>query len=639
MRGALYLVLGKKTLSSILALLVFIWTGSALVEASAEASPVPACPIIEVSDVVPGMRGIAKTVFHGTQPEDFDVEVIAVLDGAGKPNDLVLIRVSGPAIEDAGGIAEGMSGSPVYVDGKLLGAIAYVFSGSDHFMGMVTPISHMLRILSYPDAASAPRTMEGGLANRAWPGEVPTAAATPMSVSGLSGRSLERLSRSLNKYGLTVRPQLSTVARGDWDLSGSSSVENPRALGGETPDIVPGSAIGVQLARGDVEITAFGTVTYVDGDAFLAFGHPILGKGSSALAACSASVHAIIKSDSAPFKVLASGAPVGVVTQDRLSGVGGKLGRADAYVPVSIGVVDCETSRNRRVSVSVAPEESLIAEIFGVAALEAMDGATDRIGPGTATVSMKLKVAGRDTIERKNVFFSSSDVAGTSVGEAYNILWLIANNAAEKADVEEIELYAEIEPVRRTAMIESVKVMEESVRPGDTVTVLVTLRQHRGDRITKTMSVVVPEDAPGGIMSMCVRGGNVSIFDEGDYGSDLASLEEMLYIELDDIIADFASRPCGNELVLELEPYLFDDGEHGWTEPDSPEPQVDGLRERNLKEKEQKAPASGGAEGEPSDRPAMVRMETDWVIEGMRWVTVDVETQDQEVESFHQAEI
>lgn len=140
-------------------------------------------------------------------------------------------------------------------------------------------------------------------------------------------------------------------------------------------------------------------------------------------------------------------------------------------------------------------------------------------------------------------------------------------------------------------------------------------------------------------MSMCVRGGNVSIFDEGDYGSDLASLEEMLYIELDDIIADFASRPCGNELVLELEPYLFDDGEHGWTEPDSPEPQVDGLRERNLKEKEQKAPASGGAEGEPSDRPAMVRMETDWVIEGMRWVTVDVETQDQEVESFHQAEI
>jgi hypothetical protein len=630
------LVLGKKLLSSILALLVFTWTGSALMEMSAEASPVPACPIIEVSDVVPGMRGIGKTVFRGTQPEDFDVEVIAVLDGAGKPNDLILIRVSGPAIEDAGGIAEGMSGSPVYVDGKLLGAIAYVFSGSDHFMGMVTPISDMLRILSYPDTAGAPRASEGGLGNQAWLGKVPTAAATPMSVSGLSGRSLERLSRSLEKYGLTVRHRLSTGAKGNWGLFGSSSEESSQTLGA---DIVPGSAIGVQLARGDIEVTAFGTVTYVDGDVFLAFGHPVLGKGSSALAACSASVYGIIKSDSAPFKVLGSGTPVGVVTQDRLSGVGGKLGQADTYVPVSIGVVDCETNRNKMVSVSIAPEESLIAEIFGVAALEAMDGATDRVGPGTATVSLKMKVAGRDRIERQNIFFSSSDVSGTSIGEAYDMLWLIANNAAEKADIEDIELHAEIEPVRRTARIESVKVMEKSVRPGDTVTVLVTLRQHRGDRVTKTMSIVVPEDAPGGILSMCVRGGNVSIFDEGDYGSDPASLEEMLYIELDDMIANLTSRPCGNELVLELEPYLFDDDESGWAEPENPEAQLGGLRDRSSKEKESKAPVAGGAGVEPSDRPTMVRMETDWVIEGMRWVTVDVETPDQEIEGFHQAEV
>jgi hypothetical protein len=211
MRGALCLVLGKKILSSILALLVFMWTGSVLTEMSAEASPVPACPIIEVRDVVPGMRGTGKTVFHGTQPEDFDVEVIAVLDGAGKLSDLILIRVSGPAIEDAGGIAEGMSGSPVYVDGKLMGAIAYVFSGSDHFMGMVTPISDMLKILSYPDAVSASHAMGRRLSNQARLDEIRTAAATPVTVSGLSGRSLERLSRSLEEYGLTVRPAPTSI--------------------------------------------------------------------------------------------------------------------------------------------------------------------------------------------------------------------------------------------------------------------------------------------------------------------------------------------------------------------------------------------------------------------------------------------
>ena len=639
MRGALCLVLGKKILSSILALLVFMWTGSVLTEMSAEASPVPACPIIEVSDVVPGMRGTGKTVFHGTQPEDFDVEVIAVLDGAGKLSDLILIRVSGPAIEDAGGIAEGMSGSPVYVDGKLMGAIAYVFSGSDHFMGMVTPISDMLKILSYPDAVSASDAMGRRLTNQARLDEIRTAAATPVTVSGLSGRSLERLSRSLEEYGLTVRPRFLVAGRGGWGSSGSSSVQDPCAPGRDTPDMVPGSAIGVQLVRGDIEATAFGTVTYVDGDAFLAFGHPILSKGSSALAACSASVHSIIKSDSAPFKILASGVPVGVITQDRLNGVSGQLGKTDAYVPVSIGVEDRETGRNKRISVSIVPEESLIAEMFGVAALAAVDGVTDRVGPGTATVSMKLKVAGRDRVERKNVFFSSSDVAGTSVGEAYDMLWLVANNATEKADIEEIELYAEIEPVRRTAMIEDVKVMEESVRPGDTVTVSVTLRQHRGDRITRMMSIVVPEDAPGGVLSLCVRGGNVSIFDDGDYGFDSASLEDMLYVELDDMIANFTSRPCGNEIVLELEPYLFNDGEYGWAETEDPEPQVDGLRGRGSKEKELKAPVAGGAEGGPSDRPAMVRMETDWVVEGMRWVTIDVETPDQGVESFYPSEI
>ncbi|MDD3599970.1 MAG: hypothetical protein PHS55_07645, partial [Firmicutes bacterium] len=311
----------------------------------------------------------------------------------------------------------------------------------------------------------------------------------------------------------------------------------------------------------------------------------------------------------------------------------------DAYVPVSIGVEDRETGRSKRISVSIVPEESLIAEMFGVAALAAVDGVTDRVGPGTATVSMKLKVAGRDRVERKNVFFSSSDVAGTSVGEAYDMLWLVANNATEKADIEEIELYAEIEPIRRTAMIEDVKVMEESVRPGDTVTVSVTLRQHRGDRITRMMSIVVPEDAPGGVLSLCVRGGNVSIFDDGDYGFDSASLEDMLYVELDDMIANFTSRPCGNEIVLELEPYLFNDGEYGWAETEDPEPQVDGLRGRGSKEKELKAPVAGGAEGGPSDRPAMVRMETDWVVEGMRWVTIDVETPDQGVESFYPAEI
>ena len=617
-----------------------MWTSSTLVDTPIEASVALACPIMEVGDIEPGMKGTGKTVFHGTEPEDFDVEVIAVLKGAGKLSDLVLIRASGQAIEAAGGIAEGMSGSPVYIDGRLLGAISYVFAGSDHFMGMVTPISDMLRILSYPDSTGA-SLVKGtvGMTDRLWLDGALNAAVTPVSVSGLSGRSLERISQSLQQYGLTVRPSVSVgSAKGRISVGSNSTVPSGVPDRG-IPHIVPGSTVGVQLAKGDVDITAFGTVTYVDGDAFLAFGHPLLGRGASALSACSASVQGIIKSESTPFKVLAPGATVGVITQDRLNGIGGRLGQADAYVPVSIRVVDKETGRNRQISTFIAPDESLIADIFGAAALAAMDGVTDRMGLGTANVSLKIKMAGHDPYERANTFFSPSDVAGMSVGEPYDTLWLVANNAAEKVEIEGIEMYVEVEPVRRTAMIESVRVMEPTVRPGEAVNVSVTLRQHRGGRVTKMMSVVVPEDAPGGVLSMCVRGGNVSIFDEGDYVYDSMSMEGVLYMEVDDVMAKIASMPRGNELVLELEPYLFEEEEHGSVVSPSLESHRDDLRDMGAKEKDQKTTASTGAYEESSDKPTIARMETDWVIEGIKWVTIEVETRDEEMEWCEGSEI
>jgi hypothetical protein len=138
---------------------------------------------------------------------------------------------------------------------------------------------------------------------------------------------------------------------------------------------------------------------------------------------------------------------------------------------------------------------------------------------------------------------------------------------------------------------------------------------------------------------MCVRGGNVSIFDEGDYVYDSMSMEGVLYMEVDDVMAKIASMPRGNELVLELEPYLFEEEEHGSVVSPSLESHRDDLRDMGAKEKDQKTTVSTGAYEESSDKPTTARMETDWVIEGIKWVTIEVETRDEEMEWCEGSEI
>ncbi|HON41906.1 MAG TPA: SpoIVB peptidase S55 domain-containing protein, partial [Bacillota bacterium] len=227
---------------------------------------------IDVSELRPGMKGHGMTVFRGLEPESFDVEVIGIIRRGGQLGNMVLVRVSGAAVEAAGGVAEGMSGSPVYVGGKLAGAIAYVFPGSDHFVAGVTPIADMLRMLDYPDALGAFEEVPAG-----------ARAATSLVVSGLSGRALGRLSEALERFGATVRPAASFglgagAGASEWvGRTGSTGSSESVSGGRPAQEIKPGSAIALQLAQGDVEITAFGTVTYVEGDKFLAFGHPVLG--------------------------------------------------------------------------------------------------------------------------------------------------------------------------------------------------------------------------------------------------------------------------------------------------------------------------------------------------------------------------
>jgi hypothetical protein len=649
-RGALQSVMRKRLIDRVAAIAMIaavavvvvsgsMFWGPAVCAAQAKAD------MIDVSELRPGMKGHGMTVFRGVEPESFDVEVIGLIRRGGQLGDMILVRVSGAAVEAAGGVAEGMSGSPVYVGGKLVGAIAYVFPGSDHFVAGVTPIAEMIKILDYPDGFGA-RSL--GVF------EAPTGAraATSVVVSGLSGRALGRLSEALEQYGVTVRPAASLGSgsaalawAGTTGLGATAGSSEPAAGDCPAGGIEPGSSIALQLARGDVEITAFGTVTYVEGDRFLAFGHPVLGNGTTDLAASSALVHGIIKSDSTPFKVLSSTGSVGAFTQDRLSGVAGRLGRQAVTIPVSVTVVDTETGRERTISALVAQDESLVADIFGSSALAAFDGTLDRVGKGTATVELRVELAGRQPYERLDTFWSNSDVAGASLSDAFDTVGLIANNAAERADIERITLKAQVGAERRTAMIEKARVLQKTARPGDRVEVEVTLRVFRGPRVTRVLSLAVPDDIGSGTVSLMVRGGSVSVEDELDGWA--KPVEELLYMDVDDMLTELGSRPLGNDIVLELEPYLLGEPEIDMDLPVGSELHRDGVSGRDSddkakgkdKETEPNAADSQADTEELFSRPVSVRVPTDWVVQGVKWLTVEIETETEpEIEKLYEAD-
>jgi len=648
-RGALQSVMWKRlvdriaaiTATSMIAAVAAVVLSAVIFGGPAACAAQAKADTIDVPQLRPGMKGHGMTVFSGAQPESFDVEVIGIVRRGGQLGDMILVRVSGAAVEAAGGVAEGMSGSPVYVDGKLAGAIAYVFPGSDHFVAGVTPIADMLRMLDYPDALGIPGT-PGTPDAFDTPGalgalrEVPAGAraAASVVVSGLSGRALGRLSKALEQFGTTVRPAVSfglgSAAPGWAGRTGSATDDR---LAGE---IRPGSAIALQLAQGDVEIAAFGTVTYVEGDKFLAFGHPVLGKGTTDLAASGALVHGVIKSDSTPFKVLSSTGWVGAFTQDRLSGVAGRLGRQAGVIPVSVTVVDAETGHERTVSTQVAPEESLVADIFGSSALAAFDGALNRIGGGTASVELRVDLAGRQPYERLDTFWSKSDVAGASLSDAFDTVELMANSATERVGIERITLRAQVKADRRTAMIEKARVLQKTARPGDQVDVQVTLRVFRGPTVTRVVSLVIPDDIGSGTVSLMIRGGSVNVEDELDGWT--TPVEELLYMDVDDMLAELSSRPLGNDIVLELEPYLLDEPEVNMSVPVGSELRRDGVSGVESDGKAKGKDKGKGKAGEPDaadsqadteelfSKPVSVRVPTDWVVQGVKWLTVDIET-------------
>lgn len=532
-----------------------------------------------------GMHGYARTVVQGTQVETFNVEILGVLPDAAASGDLVLIRASGELIDRTGGIASGMSGSPVYINGQLLGAIGYGFSMADHTIGLVTPISDMYRVLQRipaedraPQAAvNEPRVVSvhdlkvgdravQGIAvapDRATAAEwaerlgadvlVAAPVRTPLMVSGLGERTLQRLGDVLGNY----------------DVVPMQAGGAPRGV--TVAEFEPGGAIGVQLARGDVNLSGIGTVTHIDGSGFLAFGHPFFNMGSVDFIATTAYIHHTVNSLQFPFKLGAPLTPVGRLLQDRGAAIAGTTSSFADTLPVQINVFDRDAKQRETFRVDIVRSEELTAAVAGVVSLEAIDRAMDRLGSGTARVIMQISGEGLPKrIVRDNMYYSHSDIAATSLIEFLIGLEAIVTNEFQDVRITDIRLDVEVEEERWTARIVQAVPRQWEVRPGDSVDVEVTLRPYRGPAETKVIRLDIPYDVHPGEVTVAARSGGFGYFripsdyvptgvdepaDLDDNGGDegiptsIQSLEGLIDI--------FMNREKNNEVVVEFFPYYY----------------------------------------------------------------------------------
>ncbi|AZO93956.1 hypothetical protein D7D81_04775 [Halocella sp. SP3-1] len=565
--------------------------------------------IMPLTEIEAGMQGKAKTVFYGDKVEEFPVEIIDIMPDQGLNRDLILIRAGGEKIDEIGGIAAGMSGSPVYIEGKLIGAIGYGWSFSEGNYALVTPIEDMLALINSEDNEGIENS---NLAERG--------LSTPLLVSGLTGRSFDRLKKDLESLGLELTPyNVSTGGRAELKTK-----------------LEPGSAVAVQLVRGDINIGSIGTVSYLDESGnILAFGHPFFNKGEVDYMLSSATIRGVIPSMQQPFKL---GSPnkelLGSITVDRGAGIAGKLEKYSRVIPLRIRVSDQEREVENKVNAQLIRDEDLITSLVTNIGLESLDATLDRIGEGTARTRFKITANGLPelSIERENMYYSRHDIASLALLDLYQVMDIITGNPFQEVNLIDIQYDVEVDHTAQVALVQEARVINQEIRPGDQVEVEVILHPYRGEVFTKNVMIEIPEDTQPGMASMVIDGGFTGqsyqhLPEDSTQEDDLNQAVVQGYKDFPSIIEDYLEKPKNNDLIIQVHPgYTPDDIE---AEDENKQGHEAGDQEDERKENKEESPENTAApdqeskeEGERIDNREIEEteikeiVETDYVLEG-----------------------
>ena len=499
--------------------LAFVWALGWFVFSPSDASAaafVPDQPVLSAEKLHPGMKGHMLTVLKGTKPVELPVEIVSVISQKGDAKHSIMIRLLPSEENKAGGVAQGMSGSPVYVDGKLVGALSMGWNFGDHTVAMVTPIDDMCGVFSRPQATSL---------------SVVGQKASSLAVSGLSERAVTAL-QSVLGVPLEAVP---------YGANGELPLDPTR--------FSPGDAVAVFLVWGDVEMSAVGTVTATSKDGrFLAFGHSFLGRGAVSFPVARATVHDTVFSQAFPFKIASPIAITGTATQDRANGVGGQMGYFTSSIAASLVVNDVDSGGDERVvkNFRVVPDAFLGARLLEGVYGGLLEEQWGRKGEGTAIVT--LRVDGQGLTKgwtRTNAFFSEGDIGSTAVRESAAIMETIMLQPYK--DVFPIGFRLDVAVTRepKVLFIEDVVVSSDAF-PGETLNVEVTLRPWRRNTIKRHFEVTVPKDATGSC-ELIVRGGGMNSLSQLSVDGGWKSIDSF-----DRLLTEMNATDANNELILEL---------------------------------------------------------------------------------------
>ena len=480
-----------------------------------------ATPLLAAAEVFPlsqvrrGLTGVGRTCLQGREVVEFQFEVLGVMENVIAGHSVVLVRVSGQGLEKSG-IFSGMSGSPVYIGGKLLGAVAYGFPFSTDAIAGVTPFEEMKAALPPPAPAAASRPVAadpagldlapmlaslraGDFGALPVPNPAPALAPesrlapieTPLMISGAFPAALEQFQGRFRELGFVPMQGGS---------AGAAPAAAPRPL-------QPGSGVVVSLIRGDLNVGAGGTVTEVDGDQVYAFGHPFLNLGSTSLPMHDSEVITVVNNLNSSFKFFTTGAAVGAIRQDRTVGIAGQLQAEPRMIPVEM-TIDSSRGGKKTFRFEVARDPVLTPFFLNFGLFSFFQEGERAIGHTTIEIEAEIQLADGKGISLRNVFSQPINAAQqAALYVSLPVQYILASQFPD-IEIRRVAIAARVRESLQNARIEEVRASRLRVRPGDAMDFRITLQMQDGTWKYETFPIRIPEEIPPGPLQVFVGDGN-----------------------------------------------------------------------------------------------------------------------------------
>ncbi len=487
--------------------------------------------IMPISEIKPGMKGYGLTVFKGKEIEKFDAEIISVLHNFRPKGDLILARLSGNKVIDKAGVIAGMSGSPVYIDGKIIGAVAFSWAFSKEPITGITPIGEMIDVMNRKYTTNfynfEPNITEDYYVKNSGYNLVPI--KTPLVIQGLSEDAISLFKKEFEQIGFLP-------------VAGGSI-----GTGIKSPDkFEPGSAVGVNLITGDMNMSAIGTVTYVDKDRIVIFGHPMFFSGKSDLPLSYAYIYTVLPSLEHSFKIGTSTEIVGRIYQDQIQGLAGVVGESAKMIPVEVDIN--YQGNEKRYKYDIARSYSLIQRLVYTCIVSSIQMTGGQEEKNTINAKFDITFNNNKKIEVSDI------VPGVNINESLTYIMSMVLNPISQILINKFEEIA-IKDIKskltintRVKMVEIKKIITDrkEYKPGETVNAKILLREYQGKDITKEVKFKLPYNLPDNVSVPII----VSSSKEEQYIDALLSPEKFVpynFNQLIDIINNLAKN---NELSI-----------------------------------------------------------------------------------------